>query len=236
MRFPLRLSTDLIKAKVSNLFAGGSATPPILRVAPGENALVDASQTAAPVIWLGGTEPLLNPEIGRVANSLVELNRHVFLQTDGYSLRQRIHEFHPDSRLFLTIEFMGREVNHNRAMSRPDAFRRAIEGIRVAKLSGFLVAAHFTVEAETDSCEIGELLETLDNKDVDGFVVSTGGHASAAQIPSLSETLNDVRAMIRCGRWENFSRLLEASYFHPAPANDPEKLSASGESAFEEGD
>src|SRR5262249_51097406 len=123
-----------------------------------------------------------------------------------------------------------------RAGGRADAFRRALEGIRAAKLSGFLVAAHFTVTNETDPCQIGELLESLDNKDVDGFIVSTGGRSSEGQIAALSETLEDARAMIRCGRWENFSRLLEASYGDPVVAHAPKKLPASSESAYEEGD
>ena len=236
MRFPLRLSADLFKAKVSNLFAGGSAMPPILRVVPDENTFACASQTESPVIWLGGMEPLLNPEIEGLANSLLELNRYVFLHTDGHNLRQRIHAFRPDPRLFLTLEFAGREETHNLAMGRPDAFRRSFEGIRAAKLSGFLVAAHFTITSETDPCEIGELVESLDNKDVDGFIVSSGGRTATGQNATLSETLADARAMIRCGRWENFSRLLEASYARPSRACEPEKLSASGENAFEEGD
>jgi len=236
MRFPLRLSADLFKTRVSSLFKRNVASPAILRVAPDENALVRASQSASPVIWLGGTDPLLFPEVGRIANSLVEMKRHVFLNTDGCLLRQRIHEFRPDSRLFLTVEFLGTEEAHNRAAGRADAFRRALEGIHAVKLSGFLVAAHFTVTNETDPCQIGELIESLDNKEVDGFIVSTGGRFSEVQIAALSETLEDTRAMIRCGRWENFSRLLEASYVHSARAREEECLSASGESVYEEGD
>jgi MoaA/NifB/PqqE/SkfB family radical SAM enzyme len=236
MRFPLRLSAGLFKARVSSLLTGSAASRAILRISPGENALEHVSQTGSPVIWLSGTEPLLYPEIGRLANGLVELNRHVFLHTDACQLRQRIHEFRPDSRLFLTAEFAGREGAHNRAMDCKDAFQRTIEGIRAAKLSGFLVAAHFTVTSETDPCQIGELIESLDNRDVDGFIVSTGGKASAAHIPTLSESLDDTRAMIRCGRWENFSRLLEDSYAHTLPAHGEERLSASSESAYEEGD
>ncbi len=197
MRFPFRLTADLLKVRVSNLVASATAAPAILRVAPDENAPARTNQIASPVVWLGGTEPLLNLEIGRVTDGLVELNRHIFLHTDGYNLRQRIHEFHPDSRLFLTLEFAGREETQNRVMDRPDAFRRSLEGIRAAKLSGFLIAAHFTVASETDPCEIGELIESLDSEDVDGFIASTSGRISSLNNASLSEKLADVRAMIR---------------------------------------
>jgi hypothetical protein len=233
MRFPFRLSADLLKAKASRLF--GDATPPIFHAVPGDDCVARAKSTGSPVIWLGGIETPLHPGIGRVANALVKSDRHVFLHTSGYDLRQRIHEFRPDSRLFLTLEFAGREEVHNKIVARPDAFGRSLESIRAAKLSGFLVAAHITVTSETDACDASELIEYLDKKDVDGFIVSSGRQFSTAKDSALAELLEDVRAMIRCSRWENFSRLLEVSYVS-ASARAQEKLPTSGESAFEEGD
>jgi len=235
MRFPLRLSAALFKAKVSSIVGGSSPSRTILHLTPGGNALA-AANAAAPVIWLGGDDVLLHPEIGRITSAIAEADRHVFLYSDGYDLRQRIHAFRPDSRLFLTLEFAGREETHNRAMGRPDAFQRSMEGIRAAKLSGFLVAAHFTVTAGTDSCEIGELIELFDKNDVDGFIVTSRGQALPRGNASLSKNVEDVRAMIRCSRWENFSRILDASYVATAGVNAPQKASAPGEGAYEEGD
>jgi len=236
MRFPLRLNAALFKTRVASIVDGSSAARTILHCTPGENALAAAADAVAPVVWFGGADALFHPEVGRIANALVEANRHVFLYSDGYSLRRRIHAFRPDSRLFLTVEFAGREETHNRAVDRPDAFRRSMEGIRAAKLSGFLVAAHFTVTAETDPCEIGELIESLDKHDVDGFIVTSRGEALAPGSASLSQTVEDVRTMIRCGRWENFSRILDASYAAFLAERAPQKMSAAGEGAYEEGD
>ena len=236
MRFPLRLSAALLKTKLSTLLAGSSSSSPILHVTPGEDSLARVKSTNAPIVWIGGEEPVLHPNVGRLANDLLQHNRYVFLHTDGYNLRQRIHAFRPDSRLFFTLQFAGLEETHNRAIGRPDAFRRSLEGIRAAKLSGFLVAAHVAVTSETDPCEIGELIECLDSKDVDGFLVSSGGQAATGQNAALSEILADARAMIRCSRWEYFSRLLEDSYSGGVPVRAPEKMSAPGEGAYEEGD
>ena len=236
MRFPSRLSAALFKTRVASIVGGSSASRTILHLTPGENALAAAADAVTPVVWLGGADALLHPEVGRITNVLVEADRHVFLYSDGYNLRQRVHAFRPDSRLFITLEFAGREETHNRAVGRPDAFRRSMEGIRAAKLSGFLVAAHFTVTAETDPCEVGELIESLDQNDVDGFIVTSRGQALAPGNAPLSETVEDVRAMIRCGRWENFSRVLEASYAAALAGREPQKLSAPGEGAYEEGD
>jgi hypothetical protein len=236
MRFPLRLSAALFKARVSSFFAGSVESRPILHLEPGENVGALAASASAPVVWLAGAESLTHPEIGRITSDLVQAERHVFLHTDGYNVRQRIHAFRPDSRFFLTLEFAGREETHNRILGRTDAFRRSLEGIRAAKLSGFLVAAHFTVTAETDACEIGELIELLDKHDVDGFIMTSRGQALAAGNASLAEAVEDVRAMIRCGRWENFSKILDASYAATAAVGAPQKVSATGEGAYEEGD
>ena len=185
-------------------------------------------------VWLGGTEPLLHPEIGKAANAIVETGRFVFVHTSGYNLRQRIHEFRPDSRLFLTLEFAAREEIHNRVEGSADAFERSIEAIRAAKLSGFLVAAHVTVTTETDPCDVGELIELLDKKDVDGFLVSAGGNPDATMSSSLRKVLKETRELIRFGCWERLSALLDASCSGHALA--PVRLASPSENAFEEGD
>jgi MoaA/NifB/PqqE/SkfB family radical SAM enzyme len=256
MRFPFRLSAGLLKAKISGLSGGPASGVPIFRfnlcpAHPGkrerfeqasaelswhspEECAAQVRRNSSPVVWIGDTEPLLHPEIGRAANAMVETGRFVFIHTSGYSLRNRIHEFRPDSRLFLTLEFAGREEVHNRAVGRPDAFQRSIEAIRAAKLSGFHIAAHITVTSETNSCDAGELIEYLDKMDVDGFVVTTTSHAAGDS--SLARTLADVRAMIRSGRWETFSKLLEASCAEASPARERNKYSTGARNAFEEGD
>src|SRR2546430_15359761 len=54
----------------------------------------------APVVWIGGSEPLLHPEMGQLTRCIAAIGRDVFLETDGALLRRRIHEFRPVSRCF----------------------------------------------------------------------------------------------------------------------------------------
>lgn len=171
-----------------------------------------AAKTDAPVLWIGGSEPLEHAEVGRVAFALNAMGRNIFLHTNGERLRQRIHEFRPEPRLFLTVEMAGCQDIHDRSVGRQGAFRRVIEGIRAAKLSGFHVCAHVTTTDGLDPCDAGELFEYLDRYDVDGFIVSSGGLGFAAGAAAAQEKLEEVRALVRCSRWEKFSRLLEASY------------------------
>jgi sulfatase maturation enzyme AslB (radical SAM superfamily) len=250
MKFPLRLSLDLLSSRVTRALAGDRDNATIFHLSPSAfsstnqkeieaesdpNAAVMeipaniVSQTTAPIFWVGGDvagdEPLLHPVIGRIASALNKTGRDVFLHTDGLRLRKRIHEFRPDPRLFLTVELAGRSEVHDQAVARAGCFVRVMEGIRAAKLSGFHVCAHFTVNSQSDACETGELFEYLDNYDVDGFIVSSGGGpVESATRNELQQKLQEIRALVRCSRWEYFSLLLEDSYAAlgagkaPAPA------------------
>src|SRR5215467_13107633 len=100
MRFPFRLSAGLFKARLSGLFAGATAAPPIFRFNPCITHLASPQHfievsttgvewhsaaecatrvqtTSSPVVWLCGTEPLLHPEIGTAANAIVETDKFV---------------------------------------------------------------------------------------------------------------------------------------------------------------
>jgi hypothetical protein len=237
MKFPSRLSLDLLHGRIARAFASGRDNSTIFHLSPWafsstNQKEIDAesdpnaaemeipatvvSQTAAPIFWVGGEEPLQHPVIGRIAAALNKARRNVFLHTNGLRLRQRIHEFRPDPRLFLTIELAGRQEIHDRAVAPAGSFAGVTEGIRAAKLSGFHVCAHVTVNLQTDICETVELFEYLDNYDVDGFIVSSGGGLiESAARNELQEKLQDIRSLVRCSRWEYFSSLLEASYATP---------------------
>jgi sulfatase maturation enzyme AslB (radical SAM superfamily) len=237
MKFPSRLTLDLLRGRMARAFASSRDNSTIFHLSPAafsstNQKEIDAesdpnaavmeipatvvSQTAAPVFWVGGDEPLQHPVIGRIAGALNRASRNVFLHTDGLLLRKRIHEFRPDPRLFLTVEFLGREEIHDRAVAQPGSFARVMEGIRAAKLSGFYVCAHITVDLQTDVCETVELFEYLDNFDVDGFIVSSGGEIVESDLRNdLRDKLQEIRSLVRCSRWEYFSSLLEASYAMP---------------------
>src|SRR5262245_58980054 len=231
MKFPLRLTLDLWRERLFRAGYNGSGGAPILHLpaawlpALHENefqrgsdshtaadSVRTAAKTKAPVLWIGGSEPFDHAEVGRVAFALNARSRNVFLHTDGQRLRQRIHEFHPDDRLFLTVELAGREAFHDRTVGKAGSFRRVMEGIRAAKLSGFFVCAHVRATEKTEPCETGELFEQLDRYDVDGFILSSGGFAQAPVSRDYQDKLEELRALVRCSRWESFSRLLESSY------------------------
>jgi Radical SAM superfamily len=243
MRFPLRLTADLALGLATKSLRGATRHRLILHLAPVErpatsswtsaealqtnaadlqllssDLCLDAvRQSSAPVVWIGGDEPLLHPEIGRLARRIVDTGRHLFVHTDCALLRRRIHEFRPVSRLFLTVQFEGFDQRHDRRARRDGAFREAVDGIRTAKLSGFLVCAYIVAKADTDLAELGELRRYLEARDVDGFVVMPP-HDFPQEASQRKESvplrwqIHAARAQLCSRRWRLFSRLLETSF------------------------
>jgi hypothetical protein len=256
MKFPARLSLDLLRGRMTRALGGGQGASPIFHLSPSvfsttNQEEIDAesdpnatvmeipasiiSQTAAPVFWVGGDEPLQHPVIGRIAAAINKAGRNVFLHTDGLRLRKRIHEFRPDARLFLTVELAGRAEIHDQAVAQSGCFALVMEGIRAAKLSGFHVCTHVTVNERSDVCETGELFEYLDDHDVDGFIVSSGDRSlENSSGEELQKKLREIGSLIRCTRWEYFSSLLEGSYARAGERKAVLPVSDSASGACEE--
>jgi MoaA/NifB/PqqE/SkfB family radical SAM enzyme len=232
MRFPLRLTADLIMAQLAKKLRGPAAVSPVLYMDPMEHArpsghdagkspaktnagtdlLACVRSTAAPVVWIGGEEPLLHPEMGQLTRCIAGIGRHVFLETDGALLRRRIHEFRPASRLFLTVQLNGFEESHDLRAGRAGSFRAAVEGIRVAKLSGFLFCVHARIHSATNLKEIAGLIQFAQTLGVDGFVISPANAVSgtANRDPrALHGKTLEARKLIGNPSWERFSRLLD---------------------------
>src|SRR5258708_40268260 len=109
MKFPLRLSLDLLSSRITRALAGGRDASTIFHLSASAfsdtnqkeieaesdpNAAVMeipasvVAQTAAPIFWLGGGEPLLHPVIGLIAAALNKARRNCFLPTHRPRLRQ----------------------------------------------------------------------------------------------------------------------------------------------------
>ncbi len=228
MRFPLGLTADLAFGRARQTLRGSIFHPlllqlPVFAGSPHSavplascDCLSAVRASSAPVVWIRGSEPLLHPEIGRLARRIVDTGRHVFVTTDGALLRRRIHEFRPVSRLFLTVQFHGSEELHDRRVGRDGAFHDALDGIRTAKLSGFLACAQITVYPDTEITELEKLREILTLRDVDGLVVCAaqdygGVERHRSENLAMKKRLNGARAQIPGRRWRWFSRLLHES-------------------------
>ena len=232
LRFPLRLTADLARARIARIALRDSATPSVLLISPVEQArsssfespnfsaeakagtelLSFVRDSAAPVVWIGGSDQLLHSEIAQLTRCIVGHGQNVFLETDGVLLRRRIHEFRPVSRLFLTVSLNGVEKSHDLRATHLGAFGNAVEGIRAARLCGFFTCVHARIHEDTDLKEIAALLSFANTLDVDGFVISPAAdvlNAANSRAESLQQKTAEARKLIANPWWQLFSHLAE---------------------------
>jgi hypothetical protein len=178
--------------------------PFVLRLVPfsdafGAQGSLPAVESMARIVWIGGAEPLEHPGIARVAIDLAASGREVFLQTNGEMLRRRIHEFQPSPRFRFVFRFEGPSAGRSSA---------AVEAIRVARLSGFLVCG-LTVLRKPDEIETLEKLHgELHQLDLDGYLI-----VPDSRTPQLNRALSEVRGRLLNRRWRRLSGMFDSVLF-----------------------
>jgi len=245
MRFPALLSTKLAKARVAGFFRGARPARFIDFVDAAE--VLHAGSThpisherirsllasPAPILWIGGSEPLEHAGIAHLVRAIVQGGRFVFLETCGTLLRRRIHEFQPVPQLFLTIRSAGPPSSAGRDLRNPGAFELAPEGLRAARLSGFFTAVHSVVREDSDFSRLQLLTGILSAANVDGWIIT-----AAAVGDSASRKAREARNLIPNAQWRWLSghverELLSASKtseMRHSPGNETHPAQASEES------
>jgi hypothetical protein len=166
----------------------------------------------SPVIWIGGSEPLDHPGVAHLVRAITGSGHFVFLETDGTTLRRRIHQFQPLPRFFLTVRLDAGARLHTSKSLQPSPSELAAEGVRAAQLSGFLICFHARVHEQTELAAMAELIQNAHFLDVDGIVVSPGSAGSNRTIPdaaAFERKTAEARKLIGSKWWEFFSRLID---------------------------
>jgi len=223
MRFPLSLTANLTGYIAGKRIRGAEKFPLVMMLEPlhacnltctgcgrireykstiNEMLSVDECLAAlqdcgAPIVSICGGEPLIYPEIGRLASEILSRKKHIYLCTNGMFIRKRLHEFQPSSRFFFNVHLDGMERTHDLCVERDGVFREAVEGIKAAKAAGFLVCSNTTIYKETDLGEIEELYEFLNDLGVDGYMLSPAYSYAAVQTQDIFMAREEVREKFR---------------------------------------
>lgn len=215
VRLPARLTSKLAKARIAQIFRSAPPGPLLHCVDPAEvlhagsaapvsrekmHALIENS---APVIWIGGSEPLLHGGIGHFVRALAQSGHCVFLETDGTALRRRIHEFHPLREVFLTVRLT--------SVQSPES-ALGVEGLRAAGLSGFFTVIHSVVHEGSDLAQLAAIGALIKEKDVDGWLISAASKSEAAV-----RNAKEARGFIRSSFWRQFSENVEEVLLSQSP-------------------
>ncbi len=216
MRFPALLSAKLAKARMARIFRGAQPTPLVDFVDAAEVLHAGSAHpisherirsllvSPAPILWIGGREPLDHPGIAHLVRAIVQGGRFVFLETCGTLLRRRIHEFQPVPQLFLTIRSDGPPPSAGPKLRNPGAFELALDGLRAARLSGFFTAVHSPVREDLDVSRLQALSGILSAADVDGWMIT-----SATIGDPTSRKAREARNLIPNAQWRRLSGYVE---------------------------
>ncbi|HEY6267980.1 MAG TPA: radical SAM protein [Candidatus Acidoferrum sp.] len=222
LRFPLRLTADLTRARLAR--RSRPAFCPVQFADAAELLHHDSNHPVShekireiisghsPVVWIGGSEPLHHPGVAHLVRAITGSGYFVFLETDGTMLRRRIHEFQPVPRLFLTVRLDPGSPLHMSKSLRPNSSELAVEGIRAAQLSGFLICVHARVQSETELQKVAELIRHSRSLGVDGIVVTAASgdsNRAASEGAAVERNAMEARKLIGSKWWESFSRLVE---------------------------
>lgn len=209
VRLPARLTSKLARARIAQIFNSAPPGPlvhfvnPAEVLHPGSGAPVSREkmhallENRAPVIWIGGTEPLHHAGIGHFVRAIAQSGHFVFLKTNGNALRRRIHEFQPQRELFLTV--------HLDSLQTPES-ALAVEGLRAACLSGFFTVIHSPIHENSDFAQLTTVRSLIAQRDVDGWLIT-----AASPDEAVVNRAAEARGLIRSSFWPQFSEHVEGA-------------------------
>ena len=218
VRLPARLTLKLAKARIAQIFNSAPPGSLIHCVDPAEvlhpGSAVPVShekmhallKNPAPVIWIGGGEPLLHAGIGHFVRAIARGGHYLFLETDGTSLRRRIHEFQPVPELILTVRLD--------SLQAPES-TLAVEGLCTARLSGFFTIIHTAIDEGSDPAHLTTLRSFIGEKDLDGWLIT-----SASQEKAVGRKTAEARGLIPSSFWRQFSEHVEKALLSQTPARE----------------
>ncbi len=201
MRFPLHITTDMIKWQFTNWWRGNRRYPLVLMLEPlhtcnlacigcsperynGDlkdrlplaDCLQAVDEAGAPVVSICGGEPTVYPELPELVEGIIARKRHIYLCTNGILLERFYARSQPHKRLSINVHLDGMRETHDRVVNRPGVFDQAIAMIKEGKRRGYTVCTNTTIYRETRLEEIEEMCAFLTDVGVDGILISPGYH------------------------------------------------------------
>ncbi len=232
MRFPIHVTTDIIRHQVRNAWEGNRRYPFVLMLEPLytcnlaclgcaverhtgriqdrlplEKCLEAVDVSRAPAVSICGGEPTIYPELPELVAEIIRRRRHIYLCTNGLLLDKKVYGvIPPHRRLSINVHLDGLRETHDRVCASEGVFDQAVAMIREGVARGHHLMANMTVFRDTDVEEVEELCQLLTGLGVEGLLVSPGYHYE-----SVDRDIFLTRGEIR----RKFQKVLEISRRYP---------------------
>ena len=200
MRFPLHVTTDVIKQQIRQGLKGNTRYPFVLMLEPLytcnlaclgcsierhtgkledrltlEQCLKAVDDSGAPGVSICGGEPTIYPELKELMEGIVARKRHIYLCTNALLLDRTVYgKIAPHTRITINVHLDGMKKTHDHICARDGVFEKALEMIKEGKRLGYHMITNTTIFKETDINEVEELCRLLRDYRVDGMLISPG--------------------------------------------------------------
>src|SRR5450631_3421084 len=134
---------------------------------PVAQAIAAIEESGAPMVSIAGGEPLIHPEIDRIAAELIKRKKFVYLCTNALLLEKKLANFKPSPYFAWAVHIDGLRERHDASVEREGVFDKAVAAIRAAKAAGFRVTTNTRFFTHDSPKTIRDVLDFL-NDDLGG--------------------------------------------------------------------
>jgi hopanoid biosynthesis associated radical SAM protein HpnH len=175
-RFPLLVELEpLYQCNLACVGCGKIQQPDELlrRRMPVEEAVGAIEESGAPMVSIAGGEPLIHPEIDKIAAELIKRRKYVFLCTNALLMEKKMHLFRPSQYFAWAVHIDGLRERHDQSVDRDGVFDKAVAAIVEAKKRGFRVTTNTTFFTHDSPDTVRRVLDFLnDELKVDAMMIS----------------------------------------------------------------
>ncbi|MGJ7917810.1 adenosyl-hopene transferase HpnH [Massilia sp. LXY-6] len=139
-----------------------------------EDCLGAVDECGAPVVSIAGGEPLLHKDLPAIVEGIIARRKFVYLCTNALLMEKKLDQYKPSPFFIWSVHLDGDEETHDRAVSQPGVYQRAVAAIRRAKQAGFRVNINCTLFNDAAPDRVAGFFDTVKALGVDGITVSPG--------------------------------------------------------------
>jgi len=147
--------------------AGVNCSPDEMDTAAGEAFILDLADFGVPVLLFSGGEPLLRPDLFRLARLARGLGIRVALSTNGTLITPKTaRELADIGFAEVGISLDGTGPNNDRMRGQPGAYEAALAGIRTSTAAGLRVSLRLTI-TRLNHHEIPQIFDLIESEGID---------------------------------------------------------------------
>jgi hopanoid biosynthesis associated radical SAM protein HpnH len=142
-------------------------------------------ESGAPVVSIGGGEPLLHQQLPEIVREIIKRKRFIYLCTNALLLEKNMDDYSPSPYFNFSIHLDGNRKKHDAVSGRQGLFDQAVKSISLARTKGFRVTINFTLFEGTTATEAATLFDFVSTLGVEGITVAPGFNYERASSQEL---------------------------------------------------